>query len=162
MSRNIMEEKRLKELREILEKGWSKKTAHFTRQKEWNPENKKAYGQCYLTARALHDILGWEMMNMRSPYYHYWNRLPDGTEVDFTSDQYGGDGIHKMEEFEGNVVKRKDRSASRFYFHSNRQGRLATKRRYRNINYRMRTYLDIVEGPLQEFKEKYSDVLAEK
>jgi hypothetical protein len=23
---------------------------------------------------------------------HYWNRLPDGHEIDLTSDQYGGDG----------------------------------------------------------------------
>lgn len=24
---------------------------------------------------------------------HYWNRLPDGKEVDFTSCQFGGDGF---------------------------------------------------------------------
>jgi hypothetical protein len=27
---------------------------------------------------------------------HIWNRLPDGVEVDLTSDQYGGDGLHAL------------------------------------------------------------------
>lgn len=27
---------------------------------------------------------------------HYWNRFDDGTEVDITSDQFGGDGFHPV------------------------------------------------------------------
>lgn len=27
---------------------------------------------------------------------HYWNILPDGTQIDLTSDQYGGDGINPV------------------------------------------------------------------
>ena len=29
---------------------------------------------------------------------HYWNRLSDGTEIDLTRDQFGGDGINPIGE----------------------------------------------------------------
>lgn len=35
---------------------------------------------------------------------HFWNRLPDGTEIDLTSSQFGGDGWNPM--FDGRVVLR--------------------------------------------------------
>ena len=35
---------------------------------------------------------------------HYWNRLPDGREVDLTSCQFGGDGINPLKK--GRKVKK--------------------------------------------------------
>ena len=37
---------------------------------------------------------------------HYWNRLPDGKEVDLTSCQFGGDGFKPFKK--GRKVNRKD------------------------------------------------------
>lgn len=36
---------------------------------------------------------------------HLWNRLPDGTEVDLSSDQYGGDGFLPLPDIKGRVSK---------------------------------------------------------
>lgn len=81
----------LKSLRGILEKAWSKRTSY-------DPENydeeSESYGQCYVTARALYHVFGWGILHTRKEgANHYWNILPNGTEVDFTSDQMGGDGF---------------------------------------------------------------------
>lgn len=76
--------------------------------------------------------------------HQFWNRLPDGTEVDFTSDQSGGDGIHKLRGVAGKPKKFKP------------------VRECRSVNPRLKKYLDAVKEPLQEFKEKYSASLVEK
>ncbi len=95
-----MEEKYLQELRAILETGWSEETVtHPDYKKDWSSKP-KSYGHCYVTARALHEILGWEILHSVSEH-QFWNRLPDGREVDFTSDQSGGDGIHKLKDVIG-------------------------------------------------------------
>lgn len=137
--KTVVEEKYLRELRAILETGWSQETAHPAYQKDWSSKP-KSHGHCYVTARALHEILGWEILNSVKEH-QFWNRLPDGTEVDFTSDQSGGDGIHKL------------------------QGVIGTPKRFkpvgecRSINPRLKMYLDAVGEPLGEFKEKYSGIL---
>lgn len=137
-----MEGKYLRELRAILETGRSEETAHRDYKKDWSSKP-KSYGNCYVTARALHEVLGLETMHSVKEH-QFWNGLPDGTEIDFTSDQSGGDGIHKLEGVVGKPKKFKPLWECR------------------SINPRLKKYLEAVEEALSEFREKYSDVLAEK
>ena len=51
-------------------------------------------GQCGPTALVVHDLLGGELLVAEVSYegerdgVHYWNRLPDGRELDLTRDQF--------------------------------------------------------------------------
>lgn len=60
----------------------------------WTPE-RPSRGQCAVSALTLCDLLGGELLLADvvhadgSPQgVHYWNRLPDGSEVDLTRDQF--------------------------------------------------------------------------
>ncbi|MFE9582905.1 hypothetical protein ACFYO1_41490 [Nocardia sp. NPDC006044] len=53
-----------------------------------------AWGHCDITALVLHDVFGGELL-LGEVYldgerrgYHWWNQLPDGTEVDLTREQF--------------------------------------------------------------------------
>lgn len=83
----------LKELREKLEKCWCIET--IWHKPDWNPD-KLSKGQCYVTAILIQDILGGRIYHGTvESENHYWNELPDGTEVDLTSDQFDdGDGLY--------------------------------------------------------------------
>jgi len=82
----------IKKLRKKFEKAWCNSTC-------WSKFNPKcpSEGQCFVTALCVQDILNGEIMcGMVNGIWHYWNMLPNGQEVDLTSDQFkGGDGIHK-------------------------------------------------------------------
>ncbi|MGO8905188.1 MAG: hypothetical protein ACLQMH_06125 [Solirubrobacteraceae bacterium] len=48
-----------------------------------------AWGQCAVTALIVQDLLGGQLLRCDGPSgSHYWNRLPDGTELDLTRDQF--------------------------------------------------------------------------
>lgn len=61
----------------------------------WTSEN-PLWGHCAAVALVAQDLFGGELMraslentkfvHMRS---HYWNRLQDGTEIDFSNSQFG-------------------------------------------------------------------------
>jgi hypothetical protein len=55
----------------------------------WNPNN-PSLNQCAITALVVQDYFGGELLRclMTNGDSHYWNRLPDGTEVDLTEDQF--------------------------------------------------------------------------
>ncbi|MFI8850654.1 hypothetical protein ACIGW3_10785 [Streptomyces sp. NPDC053499] len=60
----------------------------------WSPAN-PAWGQCDVTALVVHDLLGGELMcgevyaeSGGRQGFHWWNRLPDGSEIDLTRDQF--------------------------------------------------------------------------
>lgn len=60
----------------------------------WSPGN-AARGQCGVTALVIQDHIGGELLmaTVLNPDgtrqgVHYWNRLPDGTEVDLTREQF--------------------------------------------------------------------------
>lgn len=60
----------------------------------WSPAN-PAWGQCDVTALVVHDLLGGQLMcgevyavNGERQGFHWWNRLPDGSEVDLTRDRF--------------------------------------------------------------------------
>lgn len=92
-------------IRVILAEGWSEKTSYCTPEYDALIERDsrpKSIGQCYVTARALSHVFGWEIIYCgKDGNNHYWNRLPCGLEVDFTSDQLGGDGIFPVNELHG-------------------------------------------------------------
>ncbi len=77
-------------LKSALENSWSKETSYYP--DLWESSN-PAYGQCTVTALVVQDYVGGDLMraklsNLGKKGYHYWNRLPDGTECDFTYTQF--------------------------------------------------------------------------
>jgi hypothetical protein len=94
--------KELKEIRKILENTWDKRSC-YEKEVEGANKNSKSYGQCYATAGTIKILFGGKLLKNKEKK-HYWNLLPDGTEVDFTSDQFkGGDGIKPI--FKGETAK---------------------------------------------------------
>lgn len=74
----------------------------------WSPAN-PSRGQCGTTALVIHDLLGGELMfaevlrqDGSSQGHHYWNRMPDGREIDLTLEQFAPDEILQP----GHVVTR--------------------------------------------------------
>ena len=55
---------------------------------DWNLECPSA-GQCAVTSLVVQDFFGGDLLQSTvQGVSHYWNRLPDGTEVDLTRDQF--------------------------------------------------------------------------
>ncbi len=79
----------IEELKEALRKSWSKETSSDPN--NWTPEN-PAWGQCAVTACIVQDYFGGNLIratvNERGCSTHYWNQLPDVTEIDLTQDQF--------------------------------------------------------------------------
>jgi hypothetical protein len=64
---------------------------------DWSTAN-PARGQCTATAFVVQDLLGGELLSAEvlnadgsRQGWHYWNRLPDGREVDLTREQFTPD-----------------------------------------------------------------------
>lgn len=84
----------LAEVSSALRESWSPETCDPVDLPEWSREN-RARGQCGSTALVVNDLLGGELMLAEVHWrdgsrqgVHYWNRLPDGSEVDLTRDQF--------------------------------------------------------------------------
>jgi 8-oxo-dGTP pyrophosphatase MutT (NUDIX family) len=83
----------LSRLRPLIRDAWGPDTCDPVDLADWRPEN-PARGQCGVTALVVHDLLGGDLIlgevheNGERSGYHYWNRLPDGAEVDLTRDQF--------------------------------------------------------------------------
>lgn len=79
---------------EALLRAWGPDTCAPEDQPAWHPGN-PARGQCITTALVVHDELGGELVkgevhvDGKRVDYHWWNRLPDGRELDFTRQQFG-------------------------------------------------------------------------
>jgi 8-oxo-dGTP pyrophosphatase MutT (NUDIX family) len=86
----------LSRLRPVLREAWGPDTCDPSDLPDWRPEN-PARGQCGATALVIHDLLGGDLIlgevHERGARrgFHYWNRLPDGTEVDLTQNQFSPD-----------------------------------------------------------------------
>ena len=80
-------------LRQTLRAAWGADTCDPDDLDDWRPDN-PSRGQCGVTALVVQDLLGGELIlgevfvGHDKVGYHYWNRLPDGSEVDFTADQF--------------------------------------------------------------------------
>src|SRR6202140_4399243 len=71
----------------VFQECWSRDTS-FDPEK-WTPEN-STHGQCAITALVIQDLLGGDLLRAKvNGAEHYWNRLPDSSELDLTRDQFG-------------------------------------------------------------------------
>lgn len=75
------------ELKKLLKAAWSKETSADP--KNWTLKN-PSWGQCAITALIVQDFLGGELVRtVVEPFgSHYWNKLPNGKEKDFTRQQF--------------------------------------------------------------------------
>ena len=77
------------DLRLELERLWAADTSADP--ERWTAGN-GSYGHCAVAAMICQDLFGGTLRRgVVNGVSHYWNRLPDGTDVDLTSDQFGGD-----------------------------------------------------------------------
>ncbi|WP_185844877.1 hypothetical protein [Nonomuraea sp. WAC 01424] len=80
-------------LKPAVRAAWGPDTCDVAAREEWRPDN-PARGQCGTTALVVHDLLGGDLILAEVHVdgvkvgHHYWNRLPDGTEIDLTDDQF--------------------------------------------------------------------------
>ncbi|MGH3713821.1 MAG: YunG family protein [Micromonosporaceae bacterium] len=89
-----MTELTLDEVSAALRAGWGRDTCDPVDLPDWHPGN-PSRGQCGLTALILRELLGGDLLaadvhftDGRRQGWHYWNRLPDGTEIDLTREQF--------------------------------------------------------------------------
>ncbi len=73
-------------LKERIKESWDRSTCYPPMQKEWSEEN-PSYGQCAVTALLIQDFYGGEIL-YNEVNDHFWNVLPDGTEIDLTRQQF--------------------------------------------------------------------------
>lgn len=84
----------LRDLEGALAHAWDAETCAPEDRARWTAEN-PARGQCITTVVVVHDFLGGELVRGEVQVdgvqtdYHWWNRLPDETEVDLTRGQFG-------------------------------------------------------------------------
>lgn len=68
-----------------LQRAWSPATSASP---TWSAE-RPSVGQCAVTALLVQDYFGGELLRgVVCGESHYWNRLPDGSEVDLTAQQF--------------------------------------------------------------------------
>jgi len=83
----------VEQLTPIMRASWGPDTCEPNTSAEWGPQN-PARAQCGVTALVVQDLLGGDLIHGEvhvdgaKEGNHYWNRLPDGTEVDLTADQF--------------------------------------------------------------------------
>ena len=76
-----------------LRESWGPDTCSPEDTSSWSLDN-PARGQCATTAVVLHDyfggslVMGEVLVEGERVDYHWWNRLPDGEEVDITLGQF--------------------------------------------------------------------------
>ena len=81
------------ELRPYFLSAWGADTCYPDSREEWTPQN-PARDQCGMTALVVQVVLGGDLIiaevhvNGIQVGHHYWNRLPDGSDVDLTADQF--------------------------------------------------------------------------
>lgn len=100
----------LYDVRDVLKKCW----------KEVEPypvsggRNCPSRGQCFVTAILVKEIFGGEILTATvNGEKHFWNII-DGIEIDFTSDQYGGDGYRAIAGVAGVPCKFKGTANKRY------------------------------------------------
>lgn len=87
----------LEQVAAALRESWSAATCDPADLYRWQPDN-PARGQCGSSSFVVQDLLGGDLVlaEVRLPDgttdgVHYWNRLPDGTEIDLTREQFVDD-----------------------------------------------------------------------
>jgi len=91
---SVTESGGISHLKEALRRSWGPDTCAPEDQPAWHRDN-PARGQCITTVLVVHDMFGGSLVRAEVHVdgahvdYHWWNRLPDGSEVDLTRDQFG-------------------------------------------------------------------------
>jgi hypothetical protein len=87
------------DLETAVRAAWALDTCDLVDADDWSAAN-PSRGQCGSTALVIHDLLGGELLIaevLRSDGsrqgVHYWNLLPDGTELDLTREQFADDEV---------------------------------------------------------------------
>ncbi|MDM7855169.1 YunG family protein [Cellulomonas alba] len=86
------------ELRRHFLAAWGPDTCYPNASAEWTPDN-PSRDQCGMTALVVQDVLGGDLVLAAVHVdgvkvgHHYWNRLPDGSDVDLTGDQFRPDEV---------------------------------------------------------------------
>jgi hypothetical protein len=87
------------ELEAAIRAAWALDTCDPVDADDWSAAN-PSRGQCGSTALTIHDLLGGELLiaevlraDGSRQGVHYWNLLPDGTEIDLTREQFASDEL---------------------------------------------------------------------
>lgn len=88
-----------RDLEAAIRAAWALDTCDPVDADDWSAAN-PSRGQCGATALTIHDLLGGDLLIaevLRSDGshqgVHYWNLLPDGTEIDLTREQFASDEV---------------------------------------------------------------------
>jgi hypothetical protein len=84
----------LTDIEAAIRAAWNVDTCDPVDVPDWRPDN-PSRGQCGVTALVLHDLLGGDLLLAEIHHadgtrqgVHYWNRLPNGLEIDLTRAQF--------------------------------------------------------------------------
>lgn len=128
-----MEKITLTDLQEALETSWSKKTSSTPL--VWTPQN-PTFGQCAVTTLIVQDYFGGNLIraevNEPGCSSHYWNQLPDGTEIDLTKDQFSKDFYEYIKKYSPKETRTREYVLSY----------PATVKRYKLLKQRVEEYLE--------------------
>jgi hypothetical protein len=87
------------DLEAAVRAAWALDTCDPVDADAWSAAN-PSRGQCGSTALVIHDLLGGELLMAEvvrgdgsRQGVHYWNLLPDGTELDLTCEQFASDEV---------------------------------------------------------------------
>jgi len=81
----------VRDLIAAVEKSWCRETCYPPAQQVWT-QKVPALGQCAPTALIIQDYLKGEILYCRH-VRHYWNRLPEGVEMDLTGRRFAEDSM---------------------------------------------------------------------
>jgi len=88
-----------KDIEAAVRTAWARDTCDPVDAGDWSAAN-PARGQCGTTALTIHDLLGGELLiaevlrtDGSRQGVHYWNLLPDGTEIDLTREQFASNEV---------------------------------------------------------------------
>lgn len=96
----LLSKQDFEKIEKALKNSWSKETTFPDTKDKWSEEN-KAFGQCVPTALVIYDLFGGRMIYDKANF-HIWNELPDGTQQDFSREQF-------IDEREFNIYKYKNK-----------------------------------------------------
>jgi hypothetical protein len=109
----------LTRIREASLRSASPETSCYPEQYRRKRIKSRLYLHCAAVATVVQVLMGGDIVTGRvKGVQHYWNRLPDGKEVDLTSCQFGGDGYTPFKK--GRKVKRKGLTDIRFLMFAQR------------------------------------------
>jgi hypothetical protein len=87
------------DLEAAIRAAWALDTCDPVDADDWSAAN-PSRGQCGTTALIIHDLLGGDLLiaevlrtDGSRQGVHYWNLLPDGTELDLTRQQFAGEEV---------------------------------------------------------------------